>query len=274
MKQGGQSTSEDDAPPVVSRHPQRTAASAATAASAGSARASASAKHKAEPAASLRGSYGSTVSSRGHSWEQQPLSAWSVADTATWLEDAMQMSEAALLARSVGVDGLLLGVMTDSELHVELGLSSAFQRKKLLVHLDTLRALDTGFPCAAAPPVSRLTGIGNTAYTSGGSARTGLSRSTTVGGEESARLMPSDDAVKVEVEAHRTMEKASISWFGAELARIRATATATRAASRLLLSTLEGKKEVAHSSLQSTQAEIQKQREPIDKVRRPRLVLV
>ena len=69
-------------------------------------------------------------------------------------------------------------------------------------------------------------------------------------------------------------QEASSSWFGAELARIRATATATRAASRLLLSTLEGKKEVAHNTLQSTQAEIQKQREPIDKVRRPRLLLV
>eukprot|EP01043_Picozoa_sp_COSAG02_P019545 COSAG02_NODE_946_length_15721_cov_11.468860_4_plen_266_part_00 len=263
--------SEDDVPPVVSRHPQRTAASAATAAYAAST--SASAKRKADPAVSMPGSYGTAVNSRGHGWEQQPLSAWSVSDTVRWLEDAMQLPEAASLARSVGVDGLLLGVMTDSELHIELGLSSAFQRKKLLVHLDTLRALDTGFPSAAAPPVSRLTAMGTTAYTSGG-ARSGVSSSTTAGGEASARSMPSDDAMKVEVEAHRTMEEASLSWFGAELARIRATATATRAASRLLLSTLEGKKEVAHNTLQSTQAEIQRQREPIDKVRRPSLRLV
>ena len=79
-------------------------------------------------------------------------------------------------------------------------------------------------------------------------------------------LLPSDDAFKAEVEAHRTMQEASTSWLGAELARIRATATATRAASRLLLSTLEGKKEVAHNSLGSTQREIHRQREPIDKV--------
>eukprot|EP01046_Picozoa_sp_COSAG06_P067678 COSAG06_NODE_17657_length_928_cov_0.904704_1_plen_80_part_10 len=60
----------------------------------------------------------------------------------------MRLPGAASNARSVGIDGLLLGVMTESELQVELGLSSAFQRKKLLVHLDTLRALDTGFPSA------------------------------------------------------------------------------------------------------------------------------
>lgn len=263
--QGGQSTSDDDAPPVVSRHPQRIAASAAGGATAASA--SAGATRKAEPVvARSAGSYSHAARAQGHGWEEQALSAWSVSDTATWLEDAMRLPEAASLARGVGVDGLLLGLMTDSELQIELGVSSAFQRKKLLVHLDTLRALDTGFPSAAAPPMARLSATGASAYIGSG-ARSDSSNPSTAAREASARLMPSDDAVTAEVEAHRAMEEASASWFGAELARIRTTATATRASSRLLLSTLEGKKEVAHNSLQSTQAEIQKQREPIDKVR-------
>jgi len=60
-------------------------------------------------------------------------------------------------------------------------------------------------------------------------------------------------------------ETASASWIGAEVARIRATVTATRAASRLMLTTLEGKKEVPHTTLAATQQDIKRQRAPIDK---------
>ena len=198
---------------MVSRHPQRAAASAAAAAST-----RATAKRTAEPAVAKTGaqpgSNNSGARAQGQGWEHHPLSAWSVPDTASWLEDAMLLPEAASLARSVGIDGLLLGVMTDSELHIELGLSSAFQRKKLLVHIDTLRALDTGFPSAPAPLVSRLAATAASAY-SGGGAQSRSSTSAAVAAEASNHSMPSDDAVKAEVEAHRTMEEASSSWFAA-----------------------------------------------------------
>ena len=63
----------------------------------------------------------SPVPKQAIGWENKPLSTWSVDEAADWLEGAMRLPEAAMLAKSVGVDGLLLGVMTEPELQLELG---------------------------------------------------------------------------------------------------------------------------------------------------------
>ena len=63
----------------------------------------------------------SPVPKQAIGWENKPLSTWSVDEAADWLEGAMRLPDAAMLAKSVGVDGLLLGVMTEPELQLELG---------------------------------------------------------------------------------------------------------------------------------------------------------
>ena len=251
------STSDDDAPPAVTRHPQRTAAVSSANSAAGRRQSAAAAEKKKRESAYAAAARGG---GSGRGWEEKPLSTWTAGEVAVWLEDAMRLPEAAALARSTGVGGLLLGVMTEAELQVELGVGSAFGRKKLLVHLDTLRALDVSYPSASAParPAGYM-GVGSGLGVAAAAAPAAVV-------QDSIRL-PSVDAAQVEIEAHRTMEGATASWLGAELARIRTTATATRAASRLLLSTLEQKKEVVHTTLESTQRDIAKKREPINKVR-------
>jgi hypothetical protein len=202
--------------------------------------------HKSSSAAALPSRSGSKSARDALS---TPVSQWAVGDVCKWLSDVIGLPEAAQKAQRAAVDGLLLIHLSEAEVQVELGVERALHRKKLMLHIDRLRVMDVPRTdsWAACPPRRADTHF--------------------VSERAQQRLspaMPADVGLSAELESLATMRAASVSLLKTDLERIRTTAMATRNFSRLLLSTLEQRKDTRSCTLKNTQAEISAGRRKMD----------
>ena len=93
-------------------------------------------------------------------------------------------------------------------LSVQPGVERQFARKKLLVHLDTLRALDASYPSGSA------------ARTAGAPAP---AASASIPERPAGTAFPSSDAMAAEMEAYRTLVSPSFGFGSEKLVRKRPT---------------------------------------------------